>query len=79
MKTWYIIGIVVVIALALWYAYGRTPATNTWSSSLGQTEAPALSSGDTTADIASDLSQTPDTSAALNADAAASAQAVQSL
>ncbi len=78
MKTWHIIGIVVVVALALWYVFGQqAPAANTGDSALEQ--ASALSSGNTTADIAADLAGTPDTSAALDADSSASAAAVQGL
>ncbi len=78
MKTWHIIGILVVIALALWYVFGQqVPAVNTESSALEQT--PALSSGDTTADIAADLAGAPDIFATLDADASASAAAAAGL
>lgn len=78
MKLWYIVVALVVIALAAWYFYGsKTPAADT--SAVEQTQIPALTGGDTTADISTDLSQMPDTSAALDADAAASASAIQGL
>lgn len=76
---WWIIGIVVV-ALGLWYYYGmRAPTPVTETSSVAQTQIPALTGGDTTADISADLGQIPDTSAALDADAAATAEAVSGL
>ncbi len=78
---WYAIAAVVVIALGLWYYYygTRTPEeqpAGTRASAVEQTTIPALTGGNTTADISADLSQIPDTSAALDADAAASAAAV---
>lgn len=80
MKMWWIVGAVVVLALAGWYFYGgKVPTESVGTSAAEQVTIPAPSSGDTTADISADLAQTPDTSAALDADAAASAQAVSSL
>lgn len=75
MKMWYIIGIIAIVALGLWYFYGKQPATSTSPTAAEQTTS-GLSSGNTTADISADLSQTADVSAELNADAAASAAAV---
>ncbi|MEK7101749.1 MAG: hypothetical protein AAB882_01195 [Patescibacteria group bacterium] len=82
MKTWYIIGVIVIIALGLWYFYGGEPTpttSDTQASAIEQTQTSELTAGDTTADITADLAGTPDTSAALDADAAAAAQAVQGL
>ncbi|MSU74160.1 hypothetical protein EXS57_00065 [Candidatus Kaiserbacteria bacterium] len=78
MKTWYIIGALVVAALALWFVFGMKQTTDTGTSAIEQTQMPALSGGDTTADITADLGAV-DSSAALDAEAAASAQDVQSL
>lgn len=77
----YIIGLVVIIALGLWYVYGQPAAViNDVNPSVAeQSQEVPLSSGDTTSDIANDLNQTPDSSAALNADVTASVQEVQSL
>ena len=83
-KAGYIVGaiivIVIAVALGLWYFLtlpSSTPTTVTQPPVVDQTQAAApLSSGNTTSDISSDLNQTPDTSAALSADASASAQAV---
>src|SRR3989344_2000662 len=77
---WYAIAAVVVIALGLWFYYGtkapeEQPA-GTRASAVEQTEIPALTGGNTTADISADLDQIPDTSAALDAEAAASGAAV---
>lgn len=74
---WYVVGAAVVLALGLWYFYMmQAPAATTESSAVDQAQVPALSEGNTTADISADLSQIPDTSAAFEADAAASADAV---
>ena len=63
-RTWYIVGAVVVIAvLALWYYSTQSPGIETPS--------------DTTADLSDELEQIPEDSAALDADAAASAAALQ--
>lgn len=84
----YIAGVVGVIVLALigWYFYAiqnepvaTVPTVATSTGSAAETPLPALSGGNTTADITNDLNQIPDASAALDADAAASAQGVQSL
>ncbi len=77
MKTWHIIGILVVIVLALWYVFGQQAPADMGSSALEQ--ASALSSGDTTADISADLNGALDTSAALDADESASAAAAAGL
>ena len=79
MKTWYIIGAVVIVALGLWYFYGgrsAAPYSFVESSAVEQTQLPPLSSGNTVADISADLSQTPDPSTALDKDASVSSQAV---
>lgn len=82
MKMWYLVIAVVLIVLALWYSYGQstsTTGTTGAQTSAEQAQIPALSAGNSTADIANDLAQTPDPSAALNADANATAKAVQGL
>ena len=80
MGKWYVIGALVIIALALWYVYGKqTPAAELPPSVATQTQDAPLTAGDTTADISADLNQTADTSAALDADAAAASQAIQDL
>jgi hypothetical protein len=77
-NVWYLICIFIVIVLAGWYLYGRNaPTVNTESAATEQTQVTPLSSGNTTADITNDLNQTPDSSAALDQSAAASAQSVQ--
>ncbi len=83
MKIWYIIAAVVIVAMLGYWYFGSTntpsPTATTQTSAVGQTQLPGLTAGNTTADISADLSQTPDPSAALNADATASAQAVSGL
>ena len=77
---WYIIGVVVVVVAALWYFYGgQAPTVGTETSAVEQAQIPTLTGGDTTADISADFSQIPDTSAALDADAAAITDDLQSL
>jgi hypothetical protein len=78
---WYAVGAAVVIALGLWYFYGTSaPATTTVeSTAVEQTALPALTGGNTTADISADLNQIPDTGAALDADASAAASALSGL
>lgn len=66
---WYVIGAIIIIALAFWY-FSASPV----SAPTANTQTP---SDTTTAAIANDFSQIPDSSAALDADAAAAAQAVQ--
>ncbi|MFZ3044228.1 MAG: hypothetical protein WA058_03955 [Minisyncoccia bacterium] len=73
MRNWYIIGAIVVIALAVWYFYGRQ-VPSVGPSALE--EASALSSDNTMAAISAELSATPDDTAALSQDAAASEQSV---
>ncbi len=68
---WYIIGAIVIIALAFWYF--SSPATPS-TSPTATTQTP---SDTTTAAISADLNQTSDGSAELTAAQAASAQAVQ--
>lgn len=82
---WYVVGAVVIIALGLWYFYGtKAPAVEnqtagTQASTIEQTQIPPLAGGNTTADISANLNQVPDTSAALNADATAAANAISGL
>lgn len=64
---WYIIGAVVIIALAFWY-FSASPAQAPTASTQTQS--------DTVAAISADLNQTSDGSAELNQAAAASAQTV---
>lgn len=82
-KVWYVVvGLVVLAALAAWYFYDqgqRAPVSAPEASAVEEAQLPALSSGDTAADISADLSQIPDTSAALDADAAAAAAAISGL
>ena len=76
--TWYIVGAVVVIAaFALWYYSAQTPSADMQNSAVEQTQALPLSSGNTTADISTDLTQTLNSSAELDQEVAASIQAVQ--
>jgi hypothetical protein len=83
MKIWYIIATVVIVAILGYWYFGSTntlsPTATTQTSAGEQAQIPGLTAGNTTASISADLSQTPDTSAALTADAAASAQAVSGL
>lgn len=78
MKMWWIIGTIIVVVAAAWYFYGsKAPVPSAETSTVGQTtQSSPLTAGNTTADISADLSQTADAFAALDADAAASAQAV---
>lgn len=80
---WYIVlAVVVVIGLGLLYFVTSSPVTyETASDAQTSTEQtlPALTGGNTTADISADLNQIQDSSAALDADASASANEVQSL
>ncbi|NNM83750.1 hypothetical protein HKL94_00835 [Candidatus Parcubacteria bacterium] len=68
-KTWYIIGIVIIIALAFWYFSTKSPST-TAPAATGQT------TNDSVSAISSDLNQIPDDTAALNQAASSSAAAV---
>lgn len=75
---WYLIGALIIVALALWYFYGgQTPSAK--APTTEEAPLPDLSTGDTTADIASDLNETPDISADLEAAAAAAAREIDSL
>ena len=78
-KAWYIVGIIVIIALALWYYYGKQMPFAGTESPMGQMEVSSDADANTTMDISSDLDQIPDISADLDQDAAAAAQAVQGL
>ncbi len=74
---WYVVGIAVIVALAFWYFYGKqAPTTDTQSTTVGQTQEPAQSNGNTTTNISAELNQVSNTSSALDADAAASATSV---
>lgn len=77
---WYLVGLIVIAGLALWYFYGNQmswgPASE--QSPTAAEALPPISSGNTTADISSDLEQTANAAAALDQDAAASAQDVSS-
>lgn len=75
---WYLIVALVIVALALWYFYGKG-ATTVEAPTTEEAPLPDLSAGDTTADIASDLNETPDISADLEAAAAAAAGEIDSL
>lgn len=79
MKTWYIIGIIIIAAIALWLVYGKPSTVNAPSSSTAQADSAPLSSGNTTANILSDINRTPDNTAALGTNATAATQAVQGL
>lgn len=76
-KTWYIVvAVIIIAAIAFWYYSAPKPIAGT-ETTAGQAQTAALTSGNTTADIAADLAQIPDVSAALTQDAAVSAQSVQ--
>ena len=82
-KVWYIVALAAVVALGLAYFALRQSATNETPTDAQavteQTTSPAVTSGNTTADIANDLGQIPDASADLDADASAAAADLQSL
>ncbi len=81
MKPWYIGGAAAVVVLAAlgWYYFGsQAPVASTQPSAAETTQAAPLTSGNTTADIQTDLNNTPNDSVMLNQDAAASAKAIQS-
>ena len=80
---WYIVlAAVVVIGLGLYFVL-KPPVTEQAAtdaqSSAEQAQLPALTGGNTTADISADLNQIQDSSATLDADAAASANDIQGL
>jgi hypothetical protein len=72
---WYVVGAVVVIAVAVWYFYAPTttaPVDTTESTAVEQGQ--SVTTGDSaTADLSADLDAISDDSAALNQAAAASA------
>lgn len=70
-KTWYIIGIIIIIALAFWYF-------STKSSSTPAPTATGQAGSDSVSAISSDLNQIPDDTAALDQAASSSAAAVNS-
>jgi len=77
---WYVSLIVAIAAVGLGYFYWSSKGmVEDQSSTLNQATLPQLTEGDTTADITDDLSQIPDLSASLDADAAASAGDIQAL
>ena len=79
-KILYIIGILIIMVTVAFLYFSAKQAqapTTTESTAVEQTQIPPLASGNTTADISADLNQVPDTSAALDQAATASAQAVQ--
>jgi len=76
-KTRYIIGAVVVIALAFWYLYPLNSSVDTVPPET-VTQTPA-SAGNTTAEISAEFEQIADDTAELNQAAASSAQDVQGL
>lgn len=78
-KVWYVVGVIVI--LALWYFYGmkKAPVMESVPSVVEQVQVAPPTVGNTTTDISTDLDQIVDTSAVLDQDAAASAQAVQGL
>lgn len=88
MTAYVVVGVAVVVAaLALWYIYAaqippvRTeiPTATTEAPASEQAQTPASANGNTTANISAELNQVSNTSSALDADAAASANDVQSL
>lgn len=72
-----VIVAVVVIGLGLWYFFTKSP--NTGSQTPAEQAQTVPTTGNTTADISTDLNQVPDSSAGLDADASASSQDIQSL
>lgn len=79
---WYIVlAAVVVIALGLYFVLKPPVIDRAATDTQAPTEEtlPALTGGNTTADISADLNQIQDSSATLDADATASANDVQGL
>lgn len=77
-KMWYLIIAVVIIALGLWYYYGKQTSSTGTESPAAQQAASDVS-GNTTTDISANLNQIPNDSALLDQDASAVDQAVQGL
>lgn len=77
-QTVWVVLAVVVIGLGLLYFVMKSPATDS-QTSIEQVQIPAPTAGNTTADISADLNQIPDTSAALDAEAAATADELKNL
>mgnify|MGYP001561770576 CR=1 FL=1 len=73
-----IVVAVIVVGLGFWYFVMKSPATDS-QTSVEQVQIPAPTVGNTTADISADLNQIPDTSTALDAEAAATANEFNSL
>lgn len=79
-KIWYIAGTAIIIALGLLYFFTNPVAdSQTPQTSIEQAQIPAPTAGNTTADISADLDQIPDSSAELDADAAAASSDLQAL
>lgn len=76
---WYVVIAVAVIALGVAYFAMRSPvadeAVTDTQATTGQEQTPALTDGNTTADISADLNQI-DSSSSLDAESAASADSV---
>lgn len=77
-KIWYAVLVVVVIGLGLLYFVMKSPVADEATTG-SQTVVPALTEGNTTADISADLNQVLDSSANLEADATAVVNELQSL
>ncbi len=75
-KTWYIIGIVIIVALAFWYFSTKSSSTTTGPTTAGQTQTSVANNS--VSAISSDLNQIPDDTAALSQAASTSAAAVSS-
>jgi hypothetical protein len=76
-KMWYIIGIIIIAALAFWYFSSTSPAPGIESSTI--VEQAQTVPQDTTTDISADLNQIPDDTAELDQAQSASAATVQGL
>ncbi len=62
------IVVLILVGLAVWYFIGSTMNNSIQPSAVTKEVMPALSSGDTNADIANDLNKIPNDSAALTKD-----------
>lgn len=78
-KILYSVGAIIVIALVAWYLTSKQPVTSPKTTVDEQASTPSLTSGDTTVDIMMELNMTPDNSATIDQDAAATASAIQGL
>jgi len=83
MKNYAMLGIVVLVlvAVAVWYFLPSSSQQQTavQTSAVEQNQLPPLTSGNTTANIATDLSQIPNDSAALTQDQNSVSQSIQGL